>query len=306
MPPFVQVHFVKKKLNQGDIVEIFVQIDDFCKGFEPKWEESLLRSSKRHRRRSRGLSMSEMMTILVFFHCSGFRNFKWYYFNLMKCGKGLFPGLLSYQRFVALSKEMVVPLCAYVWQECRGENTGISFIDSTKIEVCGRKRISKNKVFQGLASIGKSSVGWFYGFKLHLVINDKGELLSFAFTPGNVDDRKPVPELTKELEGRLYGDKGYISKYLFEGLMAKGLKLVTSIRRNMKNKLVEMVDKVLLRKRAIIETVNDQLKNLCQLEHTRHRSVTGFMLNALSALAAYSHRPRKPSLAGDTNLDLQP
>ena len=144
-------------------------------------------------------------------------------------------------------------------------------------------------------------MGWFYGFKLHLVVNDRGELLAFRITPGNVDDRQPVPELTEGLTGKLIGDRGYISQKLFDTLWERGLQLITKVRKNMHNKLLPIVDKLLLRKRALIETIFDQVKNIQQVEHSRHRSVMNAMVNVLAALAAYTHQPAKPSLNLDRN-----
>ncbi len=136
-------------------------------------------------------------------------------------------------------------------------------------------------------------MGWHYGFKLHLIINDKGELLAFKLTPGNVDDRKPVPEMTEGIFGKLFGDRGYISQKLFEELYAQQLQLITRYKKNMKQKLVRLIDKILLRKRALIETVNDQLKNIFQIEHSRHRSIWNFLVNLISELIAYSYLPEK-------------
>jgi len=127
-------------------------------------------------------------------------------------------------------------------------------------------------------------MGWFYGFKLHLIVNDQGELITFFLTPGNVDDRKPVPHMAKKLWGKLFGDKGYISQPLFDQLFEQGVQLITPIRKNMKNRLVPLIDKILLRKRAIIETINDQLKNISQVAHTRHRSVDNFLVNLVAGL----------------------
>jgi hypothetical protein len=162
--------------------------------------------------------------------------------------------------------------------------------------VCHNRRIAAHKVFAGWARRGKTSMGWFYGFKLHLIVNDVGELLAFCLTPGHVDDRQPVPALTKSLVGQLFGDRGYISQALHDLLFPQGLELLTKIRKNMKNRLMRWWDKLLLRKRALIETINDQLKNISQIEHTRHRSVTGFMVNLVAGLIAYSYQPKKPSL----------
>ena len=142
----------------------------------------------------------------------------------------------------------------------------------------------------------KQSVDWYYGFKLHLIIDDQGELISFLVTPGNVDDRKGLNEMAKFIRGKLFGDKGYISKALQETLWNQGIELITKVRKNMKKVFIGDFDKIMLRKRSIIETVNDQLKNISQLEHTRHRSLANFMVNVVCALIAYSWQPKKPSL----------
>jgi hypothetical protein len=184
---------------------------------------------------------------------------------------------------------------------CFGKCTGITFIDSTKISVCHNKRINRNKVFDDIAKIGKNTMGWFYGFKLHLVCNDRGELLSFCLTPGNVDDRNidTLKTLTKNLFGKLFGDKGYISSSLFETLFNDGVHLITGIKRNMKNRLMCFYDKIMLRKRSVIETINDELKNICEVEHTRHRSMHNFIMNLIAALAAYCFFDKKPAIQFD-------
>ena len=243
------------------------------------------------------LSISEIITIYVHFHQSHYRDFKNYYIGyVMKYLNKLFPELVCYHRFVALIKTVLVPLHAFL-QTLMGEQTGIYFIDSTLIKACHVKREKQNRVFEGIAVKGRSTMGWFFGFKLHLVINDKGELIAFKLTKGNVDDRKPVPDLVKDLLGKLIGDKGCISQKLFDQLYNNGLKLITRIKKNMENKLMPLVDKLLLRKRAVIETVNDQLKNISQIEHTRDRSVWNFMANILAALTAYALQPKKPSIS---------
>ncbi|MCP4288675.1 MAG: IS982 family transposase, partial [Gammaproteobacteria bacterium] len=284
---------------------LFCDVDDFCQTFLDQWYAQQLTQGKRKRRRASRLSVSEIMTILICFHQSGYRHFKGYYlFYVRRHLKEAFPGLVSYQRFVALMPSVLMPLCVYLNQR-KATATGIAFIDATSIVVCHNRRIYSHKVFKKLAKRGKTSMGWFYGFKLHLVVNDQGELLAFQVTPANVDDRKPVPKLARNVFGKLFGDKGYISKALFEALFEQGVQLITSIRKNMKNRLLPMFDKVLLRKRAIIETINDQLKNISQIEHTRHRSVANFMVNLICGLIAYTHQPRKPSLnAGNDQLIL--
>lgn len=287
------------------LVEIFCDVDDFCGEFLPNWDQQLLASGARQRRRARQLSLSEMMTILIVFHQSHYRDLKAFYLRYV-CQHLVseFPGLVSYTRFVDLIPSTLAPLCVYSQQRF-GECTGISFLDSTPIIVCNNRRIAQHKVFEGYAARGKSSTGWFFGFKLHLVFNDRGELLNFALTPGNVDDRKPVPQLVKQLFGKLVADKGYISKPLFQHLLQTfGLQLITKIKSNMKNQLMPLADKLLLRKRAIVETIIDQLKNISQIQHSRHRSPINFLVNLLCGLIAYSHQPKKPSLHLDARLPL--
>lgn len=279
------------------VVELFCFTDDFCQIFLPEWEKHLLESGMKKRHRPSQLSISEIMTIIIHFHQSHYRTFKHYYlFYVRQHLKSLFPNLVSYERIVALTKSVIVPLC-FLMQSLRGEETGIYFVDSTILKACHIKREKQHKVFEGIAKKAKSTIGWFFGFKLHLVINDKGEIMAFKVTQGNVDDRAPVPDLVATLVGKLVGDKGYISQALTDELIEKGLQLITRIKKNMKNKLITLVDKILLRKRAIIESVNDQLKNISQIEHTRHRSVWNFMANILGGLIAYAMQPKKPSIA---------
>jgi len=279
-----------------DILPLFCDIDDFCQFFEPLWKKRLLSSGERRRERAGYLCLSEVMTIIVMFHTSSYRNFKSYYTEqVLKSYSWAFPSLVSYQRFVELMPLALVPLCGYL-QTRKGECSGISFIDSTALKVCHNRRIHSHKVFEECARRGKTSVDWFFGFKLHLVINDCGELLNVRLTPGNTDDRRPVPELVKELFGKLFGDKGYISQPLFETLYDGGVQLVTKLKRGMKNRLMTLLDKIMLRKRAIIESVVDQLKNISQIEHSRHRSVANCFVNLLAGLVAYTWREKKPSL----------
>jgi hypothetical protein len=197
-----------------DILPLFCDIDDFCLLFEPAWRCRLLASGAVRRHKPGALSLSEVMTILVLFHASGYRDFKTFYTrHVSEHLGGDFPRLVSYGRFVELQREALVPLWCYLHTR-KGRCTGIAFVDATTLSVCHNLRIPQHKVFSDCARRGKSSMGWFYGFKLHLVINDCGELLSCHLTPGNVDDRRPVPHLVKDLWGRLFGDKGYISQPL--------------------------------------------------------------------------------------------
>jgi len=282
-----------------DFTELFVGVDDFWISFQAQFECHLLADGHCRRRRDSRMSVSEIMTILILFQSSNYRTFKHFYLHMRAHHRQDFPDLVSYKRFVNLIPRAMMPLFAYLMMRCLGPVTGISFIDSTVIKVCHNKRITRNRVFEGLAAIGKSTMGWFYGFKLHLIINERGGLLAFALTPGNVDDRKPVKSMSQRLWGKLFGDKGYISQKLFNHLYDRGIKLITNTRKNMKNKLLSLEEKILLRKRSLIETVNDQLKNICQIEHTRHRSPVNFLVHLIAGLIAYTKQPKRPSLNFD-------
>jgi transposase len=279
-----------------NITELYCDVDDFCQIFRTVWQNSLLPSPRRKRQRAFTLSPAEVMTLLMVFQSSSYRDFKHYYTHYVPCVlKQEFPKRVSYNRFIELAQSILIPLSAYLHTR-RATSRGIAFVDATPIRVGHNWRISRHRTFEGLAQRGKDSVDWFYGFKRHLIVDDQGQLVSFLVTPGNVDERQGLRKMAKFIKGKLFGDKGYISKALAAELWDQGVQLVTRVRRNMKPVVLDDFDNLLLRKRSIIETINDQLKNISQLEHSRHRSLTGFMLNLLAALVAYSFQPNKPSL----------
>jgi hypothetical protein len=237
--------------------KIFCDIDDFCQVFEPSLEKRLISDGKEKRKRSFKMSTSEVLAITVLFHTSGIRTSKnFYLFYVQKHLTNEFPQTVSYNRFMELMQSNMLPLIIFMKTCCFGNCTGISFIDSTPLRVCSKKRINNHKVFKGIATTGKSTMGWFHGFKLHLLVNDKGEILNFIITQANVDDRTPIKEsnFLNEIIGSLYADKGYISKEITQMLFNDILHLVTGIKSNMKNVLMTMRDKILLRKRSVIET----------------------------------------------------
>ena len=281
------------------ITKIFCDIDDFMKEFEELYKQKLLENKDKSSKVNSKLSMSEVMTIVVCFHNYGNRTFKDFYLKSVSLHmKKEFPNLVSYTRFVELIQTVLVPLVAFLQLKRLVKSDEITFIDSTKIKVCHNKRIKANRTFKGIGEIGKSTMGWFFGFKLHIAINEKGELTGANISKGNIDDRNEnvLDSVLKNVSGKLYADKGYISKKLFETLYEKGITLVTSIRKNMKNRLLPIMDKLLLRKRSVIETVNDQLKNMCDIEHTRHRSPTNAMVNLVAGLIRYTYFEKKPSI----------
>jgi hypothetical protein len=281
------------------LVELFVAVDDFWIIFRPRWHEHLLASGERQRIRASRLSESEVMTIVILFHQSHYRNFKAFYLEYVcRHLRSEFPKLVSYSRFVTLMQPMGIPLYVFL-RLSMGRCTGISFVDSTPLAVCHNRRIARHRVFDGWAARGKTTMGWFYGFKLHLIINHEGEIIAFTLTAGNIDDRTPIPQLIQHVFGKLFGDKGYLSQPLRDDLRDIGVELITSIRRNMTPQLMPLYDKLMLKRRSIIETINDQLKHISQIEHSRHRSVNNFFVNLVAGLIAYCRRPHKPSVQLD-------
>jgi hypothetical protein len=266
-----------------DITELYVFIDDFCAIAKEKLAKYMIEETNNTRSTRIGrMSISEIITIILLYHQSPCKNFKYFYLFYLPLYKDEFPGLISYNRFIELKTRSIHYLIMLLsWLMELSKKTGINYVDSTSVNVCHAKRISRNKVFNGVATIGKTTKGWFYGFKLYIVINHLGEIQGVKMSQGNVDDRKPVPELVKKLKGLLLADKGYISSNLFAELYDKGLKLVTGIRKGMKKSLISFHEKLLLRKRSIIETVFDYLKNKLELEHSRHRSINNFIVHIL-------------------------
>jgi len=291
-------------LTIDQITDIFFTADEYCNFLDQNLDQYIQKlpssTDKRAYRRPNAMSHSEVITILICFHQSDYKTLKHFYTDYVRIFlKAEFPKLVSYNRFVELQQLSAMHLMMFLITNCTGESTGISFIDSTKLAVCKNQRIHQHKVFKGIAQRGKSSTGWFYGFKLHFIINDCGEVISFKLTTGNVADNNENLLLTlcKKIFGKLYGDKGYIVKEAtFDKLFFDGVHLITKIKKNMKNKLMSIADKVMLRKRALIETIIDQLKNIAQIEHSRHRCFTNFITNIFAALCAYSYAPKKPSI----------
>jgi DDE family transposase len=279
-----------------DITALYCCLDDFCKLFEA-WEAHQLIPLKSTRQRAGKLSRAEMLFIMVLFHLSPFKHFKAFYlYGVGQQHRACFGAIPHYDRFVSLMPRLFAPLMVLL-HSLSGEETGIYFADATKLAVCHNCRIHRHKVFDGLATRGKTSMGWFYGLKLHFVVNHKSQIMALKITSANTADSTVLDEMTKHLAGKVYADKGYIGVELFKKLWQRGLHLITGIRRNMKNYLMPMADKIMLRKRFIIETVLDTLKSEMRLEHSRHRSPVNAMVHILSCLVAYAFRPGKPSIA---------
>jgi hypothetical protein len=285
-------------MDINQLTPIFCQIDDFCKELNQYSQDKGLPSPK-SRGGSRGpkrcLSNSEIMTILIFFQSSGWRNFKHFYIQfLCVYWKKEFPNLPSYNRFIEIMNRIVFHLVLFS-QVNSGKRTGIYYIDSTCLPVCHLKRSRRHKTFDEIAKYGRTSVGWFFGLKLHIVINERGELIAFKITRGNVNDSVASETILKSLEGIVFGDKGFISKKLFSKLLEKGLKLITRTRKNMKSMSYSPIEKQLLNQRGIIETVINHFKHHYHIWHTRHRSVINAITHLMAGIASYVIDPLKIS-----------
>jgi hypothetical protein len=279
-----------------DITALYCCLDDFCKVFADCEAHQLIPSPTK-RQRSGKLSRAEMLFIMVLFHLSAYKNFKTFYlYGIGVQHRACFRDLPHYDRFVSLMPRLFPPLMVLL-HSLSGEETGIYFGDASKLAVCHNRRIDRHQVFDGLAARGKTSMGWFFGLKLHVVINHKGQIMALKITSGNTADSTVLDEITRHLKGKLYADKGYISHEVFHKLWQRGLHLITGIRRNMRNHLMLLGDKIMLRKRFVIETVFDILKCEMGLEHTRHRSPVNAMVHVLSCLVAYAYRPGKPAIS---------
>ena len=279
------------------LVEDFCQFDDFCQAFYPHWDARLLKQEAQPAKKrgpQAGLADSEIMTILVLYHSSNFRHFKAFYEGVvLALLRPAFPKAPCYARFIALTNHLWVPLTMFLLSRM-GRRTGIYDIDSTPLAVCHNRRIDRHKVFADLAARGKTSVGWFFGFKLHLVFNHERQIIALKLTPGNLNDTTPVPDLTQDLIGKLFGDKGYVGKELAHRLLRRGLALMTRVRRNMKRLSVSFLDKALLNGRNIVETIIGHIKEFSSLRLPKHRSVFNAFTHIVAAVVAYQINPLPP------------
>lgn len=287
------------------ITELFYHVDNFCKEFEREVGKNILTDGENKRNRECRLSMSEIMTIAIYYHYSGYHTFKGYYVrHVLTTMKDCFRKLVSYNRFIELKQKIALPLAIFAKVLNSKKCSGIFFVDSFSLPVCNVRRSNSNKTFKKSAKKGKTSVGWFFGFKVHIIIGPEGEIVNFCVTRGNVsDNNKNVLEcLTENIEGKIFGDKGYmLNKDLFEKLLSRNIKVVTKVRKNMKKRLLDVEEKIILSKRGLVESVINILKKILLIDNTRHRSQFNFLSNIFSGLIAYAFRKDNPSLEFATN-----
>jgi hypothetical protein len=290
------ITYFKKVTEMIGIEELYCEVDDFCRNVCNEIQSKLIGQGVTVTVDTPGLNLSEVLTILIYYHFSKFDCIKNYY--LVKVYwefKKYFPKLPSYNRFIERIKE--VPMLAALYLKYKqAKFNGEGYIDSTPLEVCTKKRVHSHKVFKFEANLGKSSKGWFYGFKLHVICDFMGNIVKCKITSGNEHDLKVGAQMLDGLQGKIYGDKGYIGKKEFLMLVDQGLFLITGIRKNMKNRLLELWDKILLKKRSLIESVFNLMKQIFHLEHSRHRSVVNAAVYVITTVIAYCWKPTKPKI----------
>ena len=286
-------------LNTTKLTEIFIECDDFTKALEKYFDTHGLPNPKGEKLKAdRKMNKSEMMAIVIFYHYSGFKCFKWYYNIVIRIMlKSYFPNAFSYNRFILLMSELNLYLITFIAAFKLAAPTEANYIDSKKLVVCHNQRIKQNKVFKGLAKRGKSSTGWFYGFKIHLIINHLGQIVLFNITQGNVADNnhKLLKHIADNFQGFLFGDKGYISKIALD-LKQKGVFMITKLRNNMKPHRLLPKQKYYLKHRGLIESTFEILKHIFDIEHSRNRSQPNYFANILSAIVAYTFWDKPPSI----------
>lgn len=284
-----------------NIEETFYFVDEFCKFFEEWFRKSTISNNHKRRKKRRGvrktwLHLSEIATIVILFHTSGYKCFKEYYSYIRMHHGNDFKNLVCYDRFVSLMKR-AFPVLTLMLRALLGKATEVMFLDSTPYVVSKMSRASRHKVFKDMAAISKNSVGWYFGLKLHFLFNIHGEIVNLRVTKANVDDRIGARDLLQELIGKVFGDRGYIGKDFFKSMYESGVHIVTKIKAKMKNILMDIWDKFYLKKRSIVESIFSSIKSCNTFEHSRHRSVQNAFCHILSALISYQLRSDKPSFA---------
>lgn len=289
----MEVQFTENKL-----IELFIEIDDLLQAYE-SYKATQTLGRIRQPTRVPALSGSEVCTIWVCYHYSGYKCFEYYYKNkVLKELREYFPNVPTYETFLQYIPKAKGALYLWLLYTCgRSDRTGLYYIDSKRLQVCHLKRQHSNKVFKDIARKGKSSMGWFFGFKLHLVVNQIGQVVAFDLTTGNVADNNQnlLKKLLANLQGYCIGDKGYHTK-LFAFFYENGLHLLTKPKKNMKHRITTEYHNKLIDKRGLIESVFDILTSVCDLEHTRHRNPDNAFAHMIAAVIAYQYLNKKPAL----------
>ena len=286
------------QITENKLIALYFEVDNLVIAYK-KYQKRKGRLPVQKQGRRPALNGAEICTVLVAYHFSGYKCFEYYYKNsIQKHFKDCFPDAPSYECFLSYIPRVTDMMYLWLLYSCsQSKRTGLYFIDSKKLEVCHLKREKSNRVFKDYARKGKSSMGWFYGLKIHLVINNLGQIISFKLTSGNTADNNQdlLQYLLKSLEGCCVGDKGYLTK-LFDFFYENGLHILTKPKKNMKNKLMPPLWNKIIDKRGVIESVFDILTSICDIEHSRHRKPQNAFTHIFGSLIAYQFLDKKPTV----------
>lgn len=267
-----------------DSTELFCVIDDFFLKFESVYWEFLKQNSRCLRIRPAQLSISEIIFIAIWYKTSHFNNFKAFFTSLKHDKWHLFKSLPCYQRMIYLVNTHQLALHFALM---KGHQSAYLWIDSTTLVVCKNQRIQRHKSLSAIATRGKSSMGWFFGCKLHLLMNQSGEIVNTALSNGHIADIKIVERLVEGLAAKLYADRGYISHNLKTKLNDQDIDLITHHRKNMRFIQLSKADEYHLKQRNKIETLFSLLKGTYNLVTSKARSVAGYLAGVYASLCAY-------------------
>ena len=272
------------------LYHIFDQIDNLLKTMSASLKRKLLSDLRPKGGRPSGLSLQAILAFGIFRFATGVKDVKHYHRKLLSSYSKELGRIPNYGNFNALMNQAtpyVIFLLQWICYCHQSAGGGLYFMDSTPMKVCENKRIFDHKVCEDMAQRGKSSMGWFFGFKLHVVCDSLGRLVSLLITPGNTDDRKFALKLLKGLRGLCVADAGYVSKKLMQELYQQGLLLLTDVRNSMK-RLMSETQHGLLKLRQRIEGVFSCLKHRLKAEASIARSPLGYLSRCLYACLTFA------------------
>jgi len=272
------------------LYHIFDRIDDLLKAMSISLRRKLLADLKPKGGRPSGLSLPAILTLGIFRFATGVKDVKHYHRKLVSSYSQELGRIPNYGNFNALMNQAtpyVIFLLEWICYSNKSTSNGAYFLDATSLKVCENKRIFDHKVCEDIAQRGKSSMGWFFGFKLHVVCDSLGRLVSLLITPGNTDDRKFVLKLLKGLKGLCVADAGYVSKKLMHELYEQGLLLLTDVRNSMK-RLMSEAQHAVLKLRQRIEGIFSCLKHRLKAEASIARSPLGYVSRCLYACLTFA------------------
>ena len=273
-----------------NIVEVYCFVDNFVKMIESK-------SLKSPAGRKSMLTKTDYITLTIFKQEYGLKTTKQLYEFVQEYMQKDFSPLPSYQQFNEGIKSTFSYFVMIAWlltRLTRKKDAKYHIVDSSPLPVCNNQYRFQAKLFKGLARSGKNMNGWYWGFKLHLIINHDMEIESIKISDGSTSDIDALEgDFIDGIRGWLVGDKGYIGQKKAQELAAQGIKLITRTRKNMRKVPALPIHNYLLSKRQAVESTFSYLKYRLSVLSSYARSVEGFFVNVFSAIVTYSLNLKK-------------